>query len=105
MIPYPFPLSITPEQFEFIEDWVPANDATRNLIRNAGWREITSASVVKREYMGIVTLGNIDASNTAYFAFANDAAKTDFDLTDQLTKQFKPLVNAATATTTNADKS
>jgi hypothetical protein len=80
LIPYPFPMvSITPEQFEFVEDWIPANDTTRNLIRSAGWREITSASAVKREYMGIVTLGNIGASNRAYFAFASDAAKTDFD--------------------------
>ena len=80
LIPYPFPMvSITPEQFEFVENWVPANDATRNLIRSAGWREITAASAVKREYMGIVTLGNIGASNRAYFAFANDSAKTDFD--------------------------
>ena len=80
LIPYPFPMvSITPEQFEFVQDWVPADDTTRNLIRSAGWREITSASAVKREYMGIVTLGNIDSTNRAYFAFENDAAKTDFD--------------------------
>ena len=80
LIPYPFPMvSITPEQFEFVEDWVPANDTTRNLIRSAGWREITAASAVKREYMGIVTLGSIGSSNRAYFAFANDTAKTDFD--------------------------
>ena len=80
LIPYPFPMvSITPEQFEFVEDWVPANDTTRNLIRSAGWREITAASAVKREYMGIVTLGSIGASNRAYFAFASDAAKTNFD--------------------------
>ena len=47
LIPYPFPMvSITPEQFEFVEDWVPANDTTRNLIRSAGWREITAASAV-----------------------------------------------------------
>lgn len=80
LIPYPFPMvSITPEQFEFIEDWVPANDTTRNLIRSAGWREITAADVVEREYIGVVTLGNIGSSNRAYFAFASDTAKTDFD--------------------------
>lgn len=80
LIPYPFPMvSITPEQFEFIEDWVPANDTTRNLIRSAGWREITASGVVEREYIGVVTLGNIGSSNRAYFAFANDTAKTDFD--------------------------
>ena len=80
LIPYPFPLvSITPEQFEFIEDWVPADDTTRNLIRSAGWREITAADAVEREYMGIVSLGSIDGADTAYYAFSTDTAKTDFD--------------------------
>jgi hypothetical protein len=80
LIPYPFPLvSITPEQFEWVEDWVPTNDTTRNLIRSSGWREVTASDVVEREYIGIITLGNIDATNTAYFAFSSDTAKTDFD--------------------------
>ena len=82
LIPYPFPVvSITPEQFEFVEGWVPANDTTRNLIRFSGWREINASSVIEREYMGIVSLGNIDSSDTAYYAFSSDAAKTDFDFT------------------------
>ena len=82
LIPYPFPMvSITPEQFEFVEGWVPANDTTRNLIRSAGWREINASSVLEREYMGIVSLGNIDSSDTAYYAFSSDTVKTDFDFT------------------------
>ena len=80
LIPYPFPMvSITPEQFEFVAGWVPANDTTRNLIRFAGWREINASSVLEREYMGIISLGNIDGSDTAYYAFSSDTAKTDFD--------------------------
>ena len=80
LIPYPFPVvSITPEQFEFVAGWVPANDTTRNLIRFAGWREINASSVLEREYMGIISLGNIDGSDTAYYAFSSDTAKTDFD--------------------------
>lgn len=78
--PYPFPMeSITPEQFEFIQGWAPADDPSRYLFRTAGWREITDTSAVKREYMGIVSLGHLGASNRAYFAFANDTAKTDFN--------------------------
>jgi hypothetical protein len=80
LIPYSFPMvSITPEQFEFIEGWKPANDTTRNLLRSAGWREINASDVVNREYMGVISLGNIDSSNTAYFAFSSDTAKTDFN--------------------------
>lgn len=82
LIPYPFPMvSITPEQFEFVEDWVPANDSTRNLLRSCGWREITAADVIEREYMGIVSLGNIDSSSQPYYAFSSDTAATDFDFT------------------------
>jgi len=82
LIPYPFPMvSITPEQFEFIEGWKPANDTTRNLMRSCGWREIAANSAVIREYMGIITLGNIDSSDTAYYTFSTDAGKTDFDFT------------------------
>jgi hypothetical protein len=41
LIPFPFPLvAITPEQFEFVEDWEPDSDTTRKLIRTGGWREI-----------------------------------------------------------------
>ena len=82
LIPYPFPMvSITPEQFEFIEGWVPSNDTTRNLIRSAGWREINASDAIEREYMGIISLGNIDSADTPYYAFSTDTAKTDFDFT------------------------
>lgn len=80
LIPYPFPaITITPEQFEFINGWTPADDTTRNLLRSCGWREIAVDSATKREYMGIITLGDIDAGDTAYHSFAGDVTKTDFD--------------------------
>jgi hypothetical protein len=67
------------EQFIFIDDWVPANEQTRTLFRTAGWREVTAAGDIKREYLAPITLGNIDAGDTAYYAFASDSSKTDFD--------------------------
>lgn len=80
LIPFPFPLvAITPEQFEWVADWEPANDVTRNFIRTAGWREVSAAAAVKREYIGVITLGNIDAGDTPYFFFASSAAATEFD--------------------------
>lgn len=80
LIRFPFPmLSITDEQFEFVDDWEPANDATRNLIRRAGWREVSAANAIKREYLGVISLGDIGGANTAYFAFSSDAASTPFD--------------------------
>jgi hypothetical protein len=96
LIPYPFPMvSITPEQFEFIEDWVPANDTTRNLIRSAGWREITAADAVEREYMGIISLGNIDGADTPYYAFSSDSAKTDFDFAGTINQAIQTFGDAS----------
>jgi len=68
LIKFPFPMeAITPEQFEFIQDWEPANDATRKLIRTAGWAEKTTAGVTKREYTGIVSLGTLGSSDQPYY--------------------------------------
>ena len=96
LIPYPFPMvSITPEQFEFIRGWKPANDTTRNLMRSCGWREINASSVVNREYMGIITLGDIDPADTAYYAFSSDTSKTDFDFAGPVNQGIQTFGDAA----------
>ena len=80
LIPYDFPQdSITPEKFEFIKGWKPSNEQTRTLLRFAGWREIDDSGVLNREYTCPVTLGDIALADTAYYAFASDSNKTDFD--------------------------
>lgn len=83
-IQFLFPMeAIGPEKFEFINGWELINDASRKLVRTAGWREVTAAGAVKREYLGVITLGNIDATSKtvgdkAYYAFANDTSATQF---------------------------
>jgi hypothetical protein len=75
LIPHPFPMvSITPEQFEFVDGWAPADDTTRKLIRLGGWREIDENNVLQQEHAGIVTLGTFeDALNDlAYYQVGND---------------------------------
>lgn len=79
LIPFPFPMvAITPEQFEFVSGWKPATDATRKLIRTGGWREVAVGGDITMEFVGVITLGFIDPSHTAYFAFASDAEATYF---------------------------
>jgi hypothetical protein len=101
LIAYPFPMvAITPEQFEFVNDWEPANDATRKLIRTGGWREIDAASAVKREYLGIISLGDIDAvsktsGDKAYYAFASDSARTEFTYAGPVNEAIQTYGNAA----------
>lgn len=85
LIEYPFPLvAITPEQFEWSFDWTPDNGAatTRQLIRTAGWREVATNGDVNAEYVGIISLGNIDGTqtgggDTVYYAFRAAAKKTN----------------------------
>ena len=84
LIPYPFPMvGITPEQFEFVESWKPFDDATRKLIRTAGWKEIDNTGTKNREYAGITTLGNIDATSKtvgdkAYYSFSSNPGQNFF---------------------------
>jgi hypothetical protein len=65
---YDFPMeSIFDEQFEFVNDWRPADDATRNLFRSAGWAERSSGTIV-REYANITTLGSFGSAEQAYYS-------------------------------------
>jgi len=65
---YAFPmLSITNEQFEFQNGWVPSNDATRKAIRTAGWAEVSAAGVTNRRYSGIITLGTLGDTDQPYY--------------------------------------
>lgn len=83
-IAFPFPMeAIGPEKFEFINGWELFNDASRKLVRRAGWREVAVGGAVKREYLGVISLGNIDAASKtsgdkAYYAFSTDTASTEF---------------------------
>lgn len=81
LIKYRFPmLAITPEQFEFgnngskFSDWKPFDDATRKLIRTAGWREYDTSGVTLREYAGIISLGNLGSTDQTYVQQAASAA-------------------------------
>ena len=82
---YDFPmLSITNEQFEFINDWEPEDDTTRKMLRTCGWAEVDDASAVKREYSGVITLGTfVDNTDQPYFQQVDDftTATTDTDFT------------------------
>ncbi len=67
-IKFPFPMeAITPEQFEFISGWAPADDVTRKALRTCGWVERNTAGTVLRTYAGIVSLGDLGATDQPYY--------------------------------------
>ncbi len=98
-IKFPFPMeSITPEQFEFINGWKPANNTTRKAIRTAGWVERSVGGLIDRIYAGIISLGTLGVTDQPYYQPSSGAAPVNF--------AFQGAVNEAVqifGTTANGD--
>ena len=63
--------------------WKPANDTTRQMLRDGGWREYSSAGVLNREYAGFVGLGAVNSGAQPYYHLSATDAPTNFVFTDQ----------------------
>jgi hypothetical protein len=101
---YRFPMeAITAEQFEFINGWTPKDDTTRSYIRTAGWAEKNTAGVEQRAYMGVITLGNIEADQTAYYGWYSSASSefvvgpTDFTFNGPVNEAVQIYENSLSA--------
>jgi len=82
---FPFPMTpITDESFEFIDGWDLSNDASRYLIRTAGWTVRNVAGNVTQKWAGIVGLGSIESNDQLYFYQGSGSTITDFQLTGQV---------------------
>ena len=100
LIKFIFPMTaITPEQYEF-NTWKPVDEAestisttplsnTRQLLRSAGWDEVDAAGFIEQQYFCWITLGNIDATDNAYFFWdsATLAADIGTAVFDQATNE------------------
>jgi hypothetical protein len=90
--PYPFPMNKIDNrsgQYVFGRDpggtyngWKPAGDATRQMIRNAGWNEYSAAGVLNRVYFGSVLQGGVSAGSQCYFQRAIAGAAINYTFTD-----------------------
>lgn len=81
-IRFPFPMeAITPEQFEFINGWLPFDDITRRAIRTAGWAERAAGGALQRQYAGIISLGSIASTDQPYFQQVGGGVATNFAFT------------------------
>ena len=74
-------ISITPEQFEYTEGWIPRDVVSpaiqsKKLIRTGGWSEVDANDILKNQYMGAITLGTFEdaANDTAYYELGDDPA-------------------------------
>ncbi len=91
--PYPFPMNILDArsgQYIFGQDpggtyngWRPANDTTRQMIRDAGWSEYSAAGVLNRQYVGLVALASgFPAGAQFYYQRAVGGSAFNFTFTD-----------------------
>jgi hypothetical protein len=90
LIRYEFPfIAITPEQFEFVNGWKPANAATVNLIRNAGFAVKAVDGSSQEEYAGIITLGSIGSGDQVYYQQTIGGAPSNIILTGPVNQAVK----------------
>lgn len=91
--PYPFPMNVLDArsgQFIFGQDpggsfngWKPADDATRQMVRDAGWSEYSNAGALNRQYVGMVALASGYPSGAQfYYQLTSTGAKADFTFED-----------------------
>ena len=75
--PYPFPMNKIDNrsgQYVFGRDpgnnyngWKPADDTTRQMIRNGGWSEYSNAGVLNRQYFSAVLQGSAPSGCQSYY--------------------------------------
>ena len=77
-------------QFQFGTDgqtfsgWKPADDATRQGLRDGGWSEFSAAGALNRQYVGIVSLGEVNAGAQLYYQKTNGGTSADFTFADEV---------------------
>lgn len=90
LIPFEFPfIPITDESFELVEGWDFGNDASRYLIRTAGWAVKNTSGNTTQEWAGIVGLGAIEADDQLYFD--QGAGATNVQLSGQVNQAVQVL--------------
>ncbi len=81
LIKFPFPMvAITPEQFEFVDDWFPADSTTSDLFRDGGFAIKNPNGTSAEEYVGVITLGSLGGSDQVYFQQESEGASDNITL-------------------------
>jgi hypothetical protein len=111
---FPFPMyaiDAKSGQFQFGTDgssfsgWKPADDITRQALRDGGWNEYTVTGALARQYVGIVSLGEVNAGAQLYYQRDAADGPTNFTFTDEVNEGIQVFGNAtADPTTTTFDK-
>jgi len=86
LIRYDFPMTpITDEQMQIgvssrNNGWNWADTTTRQLIRTGGWQEVNASGTVTAEYVGVISLGTLNAGTQVYYQQVDGGSTTNFVL-------------------------
>ncbi len=101
---YPFPMYVIDAksgQFQFGTDggsfngWKPLNDTTRQMLRDGGWSEYSAAGALNRQYVGIVSLGDVSTGAQLYYQRNAADAPVNFTFTDEVNEGIQVFGDAA----------
>jgi hypothetical protein len=104
--PFPFPMNKVDNrsgQYVFGRDpggsyngWKPVDDATRAIIRNAGWSEYSNAGVLNRQYVGMVALASgFPAGAQFYYQRETGGSAINFTYADAPNEAIQVYGNAS----------
>lgn len=88
-------------QFQFGTDgqtfsgWKPADDTTRQMLRDGGWSEYSGAGALNRQYVGIVSLGDVSAAAQLYYQRVSSDSPTNFTFADEANEGIQVYGDAA----------
>lgn len=81
LIKFPFPMvAITPEQFEFVDSWQPANMDTVYLFRDGGFAVKDATGASSSEFPCMITLGSLGETDQVYYQQTPDGLAKDINL-------------------------
>ena len=76
--------------------WKPANDTTRQYLRNIGWSEYSASGVLERQYVGIVVgASGLPSGAQLYFQKEAGGAPINFTFTDAPNEAIQVYGNAS----------
>jgi hypothetical protein len=75
--------------------WKPADDATRQMLRDGGWSEFSAAGVLNRQYVGIVSLGEVNTGAQLYYQKDLGASAANFTFADEVNEGIQVFGDAS----------
>jgi hypothetical protein len=74
--------------------WKLGDDNSRNMSRDAGWNEFSATGVLERQYVGVVSLGDLSTAAQAYYQRVLGGPAINFTYNDEVNAAVQVFGNA-----------